>query len=171
MRIKVLIGAICIMIFALIQSTLLDYVTIFNVKPNLLVVFIIITALIRGNIEGAVAGFFSGLMQDIMSGKVLGFYSLLGLYLGLTLGSLNKRLYRENILVAVFFTFVSSMVYELAVYFFGIFIRHQSDFIYAFKSIIVPEAIYNCIISIILYIIVIKFNDKFEDMNKASRKY
>jgi rod shape-determining protein MreD len=170
MKTKIAIYTFLIFFIVIIQSTVLDYIKIYEIKPNLLIVFIICVALLRGNIEGSVIGFFIGLSQDIISGKVLGFYTMLGLYLGLIIGSVNKRLYRENLLVIIFFTFVSSICYELVAYFLSTFMNGRIDFYYPFKSIILPEALYNSGISIFVYILIIKLNDRFNS-SKISRKY
>jgi len=104
-------------------------------------------ALLGSNIEGAVTGFLCGLTQDMLSGRVIGFYALLGLYLGLGIALINKRLYKENVLVAIFTTFVSSIIYEFAVYFFVnvfkgslelIFVRCQLSYFFgaAFETLL-----------------------------------
>lgn len=171
MKIKIFWYTVCIFTIILIQSTILDYIKILNVKPNLMIIFIISVALLSNNVEGAAVGFFTGLSQDIASGKVLGFYSLLGLYLGLIIGSVNKRLYRENVLIIVFFTFISTVVYEMAVSCINIFTNGQIAFLYSLRNIILPEAIYNSIVSIFIYIFIIKLQDRFENIDKYSRKY
>ncbi|MCX7923841.1 MAG: rod shape-determining protein MreD [Clostridia bacterium] len=171
MKIKIFAYTICIFAIILMQSTVFEYVRIYNVKPNLFIVFIVSIALLRGNVEGAVVGFFAGLSQDIMSGKLLGFYSLLGLYLGLLLGSVNKRLYRENILVVIFFTFISTVAYEVVVCVFGLLFITEVDIVYAMKNIILLEALYNCLAAIFIYIIAVKLNHKFEAANSSKRKY
>ena len=171
MKIKILGYAVCIFIIVLIQSTVLDYIKVFNVKPNLLIIFIISVALLSNNIEGAIIGFCTGLSQDIVSGKVLGFYSLLGLYLGLIIGSVNKRLYRENVLIIVFFTFIATVVYETVVCVTNIFTNGQIYFLYSLRNLILPEAIYNSIVSIFIYIFIIKLQDRFENIDKYTRKY
>ncbi|HOA98100.1 MAG TPA: rod shape-determining protein MreD, partial [Acetivibrio saccincola] len=68
MRIKIIGYTLMMVIFGLLQSTVLDYLKIFNVKPNLLMVFIVIVAFLGNNIEGAIVGFFSGLIHDMISG-------------------------------------------------------------------------------------------------------
>jgi rod shape-determining protein MreD len=171
MKLKVLFSGFSILLIILIQTTLLDYVRVFGVKPNLIFVFVVSIALLRGNVEGAVTGFFAGLMQDIVSGKVIGFYALLGIYLGLIMGSVNKRLYRENIFVVIFFTFVSTIAYESVVFFLGVFLKGQWSFIYPFKGIIIPEAIYNAVISIFTYILVIKTDHWIERAGRLPRRY
>lgn len=178
MKIRILTYAVCIFFIILLQSTVLDYIEIYNVKPNLIIIFVVSVALLRGNVEGAVIGFTSGLMQDMLSGKVLGFYSLLGLYLGLIIGSVNKRLYRENLFVILFFTFMSTAFYEFTVFILGSVlpsllgpVRTQVEFIYPLRNVILPEAIYNSIVSIFIYIFVIKMNDRFDEVDKSARKY
>jgi len=171
MKTKVLVYAVCIFVIVLIQSTLLDYFKVFNVKPDLMVIFIVSIALLRGNVEGAIIGFFCGLLQDMVTGKILGFYALLGLYLGLIIGSVNKRLYRENFLVIIFFTFISSVVYEFSVCLFNYFIIGKIDLLFSFEKIIFPESIYNSVVSVLMYIFVFKLNDRFQSTNKVSRKY
>lgn len=171
MRIKVLAYSICIFVITLLQSTIVDHIEIMNVKPNLLLVFIVVVSILRGNVEGAVIGFLCGLCHDIISGKLIGLFALLGMYIGLIIGSVNKRLYRENVLIAVFFTFVSTFVYEFVFYFFNIFLRGKGDLIFPLKNVILPEAIYNSVLSILLFIIVIKLHYAFEDASRISRKY
>ena len=171
MRFKILFYSICILFFLLLQSTLLQYIRIYNVIPNLLVVFIILTALIRGNVEGGVVGFFAGLVLDMMFGKLLGFYALLGMYLGIAVGSVNRRLYRENLVVVVFFTFVASVLYETAVYFLNTFMSGNMSLIFPMTGIILPEALYNSVAAVFLYALVIRMDRRFEETSKAARKY
>lgn len=179
MKVKVFLVFLCIFIITIIQSTVLNYLQVYSVKPNLLIIFVVLFALLRGNLEGAAVGFFAGLAQDVAAGKLLGFYSLLGLYLGLIVGSLNRRLYRENFFVAVFFTFISTAAYELVVYLMHVWGMYFSnpdsrvaiDLLYVLRNKILPEAIYNSVASIFIYIFVIKLNYRFEDLEKPVRKY
>lgn len=171
MRMKIIAYTILIFFAVLIQSSLGSSIRIYGVKPNITITLIVIVALMRGNIEGAVVGFFCGLMQDCVSGTVIGFYALLGLYLGYVIGSINKKLYRENILIAIFLTFVSSIVYEYLVYLLSTFLRAPLGFIEPMTKVILPEAIYNSAISIIIFIIFIKLHMRFEKLDKNARKY
>jgi len=168
-RIKAFVYTVCIFLTALVQSTVLEYFEVFNIKPNLMVVFIVCVALLNGNIEGAVVGFFTGFVYDALFGKMLGFYGLLGLYLGLVIGSLNKRLYRDNPFVVTFFTFVSSLAYEGLVVFFSMFnsiVSGKVDLAYILRNIILPEACYNSVVSILVFIIIAKIIEKFEEVIK-----
>lgn len=171
MKTKVVLFSIYIFVIAIIQTTVLEYIRIFHVKPNLLLVLTVVAGLLEGSVEGAVIGFFTGLAQDIATGKLIGFYALLGMYIGLIAGFINKRLYRENFFVVMFFTFLSTVVYEIAVYFLSAFLKGQMQLLYAFRYIILPEGIYNCIMSVFMFILIVKVKDKVENMGKSVRKY
>lgn len=171
MRYKVITFTASIFLIALIQTTILNYISVFNVKPNLLMIFVIAVALLRGNVEGAVVGFFCGLVQDATSGSIFGLYTLLGMYTGLIIGSVNKRLYRENFFVIIFFTFISTAVYEFSVYILRTFDFNQANLLYSLRSVVLPEAIYNGIASIFIYIIVIRMNYRLEAREKSARRY
>jgi len=171
MRIRVIAYSILIFLTVLIQSTLTDFIKIYDVKPNLTIAVIVCVAFRRNTIEGAIVGFFCGLIQDAVSGRVIGFYALLGLYLGVIIGKSNKKLNKENALIAIFLTFVSTIVYEYVVYFFTTVFRAPLDFIYPFKNIILTEVIYNSVISIIAFIIVNRIHKKIERYEKNSRRY
>jgi len=151
-----------------------NYIEIFGVKPNLVIVFIVSVALLRSNAEGMAVGFFTGISQDLLFGRVIGLHALLGLYPGLIIGSVNKRLYRENFFVIIFFTFISTVAYESAVYLyhgFGAIINGRADLLYAIRAVVFPEAVYNSAVSVFVYIFVFRLNDIFEDISKAARKY
>ena len=171
MKLKILVYAFFLLLLLLLQSTLLGYVRIYNVKPNLLVIFIVCVALLRGNVEGASVGFFAGILLDMTFGKFLGFYALLGMYLGLAVGSVNRRLYRENYLVVVFFTFIATILYEAAVYILSTFMTGNMELVLPLTVKILPEALYNSVVSIFIFALVIKMNHKFEENVKIARKY
>lgn len=168
---RALVYGICIVIILILQSTVAGKIEIFGVKPNLMLIFIVSVALIGGSVQGAAVGFALGLMQDIMSGKLIGFYSLLGMYLGLIMGTVNKRLYRENFFIIIFFTFVSTIIYEGLVYFLNTFLKGTFDMGGAFANVIFPEAIYNMVASVFIYLIVVKINQKMEIVEEEARKH
>jgi len=95
----------------ILQTTLIQYMELWGVKPNLMLIIIICFSLLRGSVGGAVIGLFSGILMDFFAAEVFGLHSLLCMYTGVVTGSLSSRFVRENYLVAVLFTFVLSFVY------------------------------------------------------------
>lgn len=171
MKRKIFFYLLFIILFLVLQTTLLDYVAIYGIKPNLIITFVIVASLVRGNIEGGTVGFFSGLALDLLFGSVVGFYALLGMYLGIAAGSVNRRLFRENLLVVLFFTFVYSVVYEAAVYTLNTIMGGNMELLYPLTRIILPEAAYNCVAAVLLYALVIRMDRRFADTGKIARKY
>ncbi|NLK87278.1 MAG: rod shape-determining protein MreD [Clostridiaceae bacterium] len=171
MKRKILFYFFFIILFLVLQTTLVRFVSIYGVIPNLLIVFTIVTAVLRNSTEGSAVGFFTGLCIDMQFGSVLGFYALLGLYLGMAAGTISKRVYRENLMIVVFLTFVYSIAYEAAVYLIYNLMNADIQIVYAFTNVILPEALYNCVISILLFPLVLKAGRKFDTPGAAARKY
>lgn len=178
MKPKMVVYVLCMLLVIILQTTLLNYIEIFGVKANLIIVFTICTALLRGGTAGAASGFFTGLFQDILTGKVLGVYALLGMYLGFLSGLINKRLYKDNLIVIFFFTFISSAVYEFAVYGFGIMApillgidTGNIGIAHALVRVILPESAYNSILAVFIYLLLTKLLKVPEPMERPQRKY
>jgi rod shape-determining protein MreD len=171
MKRKVIFYSFFILVFLLLQTTLLHYAAILGVIPNILVVFVIITGLLRGNTEGGIVGFFAGMGIDLLFGGVLGFYALLGLYLGIAAGSVSRRLFRENLLVAVFFTFVYSVLYESLIYVINNIMSGNMQFMFALTDVILPESVYNSIIAVLVFPFLIRAERWFEGRESNVRKY
>ena len=93
MRMKVFIYTLGIFIIILVQTTVLDYIKINDIKPNLILVYTVCSSILEGSTGGALIGLFAGLTQDIVAGKTLGFYAILGMYLGAISGLANKMLF------------------------------------------------------------------------------
>lgn len=147
-----------------IQTTIPEYAKMFGVKPNLILVFTICAALVNGSTGGAVIGACAGLAIDLMSGKLLGMNALLGMYAGVTVGLVNKRIFRNNIFVLLLSVFTTSVVYEGLIYFFNFFFKTGTTALSLdpFIRTILPEALYNCIVSLIMYWIISVVNRRFE---------
>lgn len=171
MKIKILFYSFFIFLFLALQTTLLDYASVYGVKPNILIVFIIVAALLRGNVEGGAVGFFAGLAIDMSFGSALGFYALLGFYLGIAAGSVNRRLFRDNLLVVLFFTFIYSIAYESMVYIINNIMSGNLQLLYPLTRVILPEAVYNCAVSVLIYPLVIKADRLLSKEKKMTRNY
>jgi rod shape-determining protein MreD len=172
MRKKIIINAVSIFILILVQTTILDYIKIKGIKPNLILIYIICMSILEGSKGGAVIGFLAGLLQDVVSGKILGLYSLFSMYLGAIVGFASKKLYKDNILVVVVFTFFLTVSYECGIYFCSrIGNLRSQDFYYIFKWRAFPEALYNSVFSVLMYFLLVKANSKIDFESKTTKRY
>lgn len=158
---------VLIVIFNIIfQSTLIQEVAIGGISFNLLVITVVSFSLIRGKIEGAIIGFFIGLMQDIFFGSVIGFYTLLYLYLGYFSGFLNRTLYKENILIPIFVIAAGDFILNFFIYIATYLFRGRTDLPYYFLNIILPELVYTVFAAIFIYKLYLLINDKLEFLER-----
>lgn len=162
LKYKILVNLVLIVFIMLLQTTLIDFIKIKNVRPNLILVYIICSSILEGSTGGGVIGFFAGLTQDVLSGKFLGFYALLGMYTGVIAGTANRRLQKENVIVALFFNFFLTIIYEFAVYFLSNLGQQITNVTYIFKNILFVEALYNGGLSLIVHYLIAKISKKFE---------
>ena len=94
MKYRIMAAIVLVWTAAFFQSTLLEYIEIFSVRPNLLIVLTVVVALLRSPVESAVMGLFFGLAMDILMGKTMGWYALLFLLITVPISLVNEKLYR-----------------------------------------------------------------------------
>lgn len=136
---------------AFIQSTLFENIRLFNVKPNLLIVLMVIVALLRSTHESAIMGLCFGLCMDILMGKAMGWYALLFFLMSVPISNINDKLYRDKFLVLLSFTFLSTVLIETSFFLIFFLFKDYSRLPYAFSTIILPEAVINSILILPLF--------------------
>jgi rod shape-determining protein MreD len=122
--------------------------------------------LMRGNKEGMWVGFFCGLLIDIFFGFYLGVYALLYMYIGYFNGMFQKRFYPDDIKLPMILIGSSDVINNIIIYLVMFLMRKRTDFLYYFTSIIIPELIYTMVITIFLYFILLKINQRLEEYEK-----
>lgn len=160
MRNKIILYTILIFTFVTIQVTLLNFISIFGITPNLVIILIVSISLLQGRIDGAAVGFFVGLCLDAVIGIALGYHALIGMLLGLALGNINKRLFKENVFIMAIFTFISTIFFESAIIFASYLYSIKIDFFLTLRSIILPEAIINSILGAFVFFVIVQINRK-----------
>lgn len=169
MKRKVIVAIIIIACY-LLQSTLFQTLSFAGISPNLLIVVTSAFGFMRGQKEGTWIGLFCGLCMDIFSGSTLGFYALLYMYVGFLNGYFRKLFYPEDIKLPMLLISGSDLVYNLAVYFFMFLFRGKFEFGFYLINIIIPELVYTMLVTIVLYMILLKINQKLELIEKRSAK-
>ena len=157
-----LIISICFVL----QTTTFQALSLANIAPNLLIIVVASFGLMRGKTEGMYIGFFSGLLIDIFFGFYLGVYALLYMYVGYVTGLFQKRYYPEDIKLPLLIISASDLVANLIIYVILFLTRSRYDFGYYFGNVIIPELVYTTIITIFLYLLLLKINQKLEAYEK-----
>ena len=169
MRRKIVLFII-ITICYLLQTTIFHWFSFANIVPNLMIIVVSSFGFMRGKKEGMWVGFFCGLLVDIFCGFYLGIYALIYMYVGFINGIFQKKFYPDDIKLPMLLIGSSDIAANLVVYFVMFLFRRRFDFLYYLKSIILPEFVYTMVITIFLYIILLKINQKLEASEKRRAK-
>ena len=159
-----LIIAVCY----LLQSTVFQALSFASISPNLMIVVVSAFGFMRGKKEGLWIGFFTGLLLDIFTGSILGFYALLYMYVGYFNGLFRKMFYPEDIKLPMLLIAVSDFSCSLIIYFLLFLFRGKFDILYYLLNIMIPELVYTMVVTIFLYFIILKINQKLETIEKRS---
>ena len=167
MRRKIIVFLL-IAVCYLLQTTLFSALSFASISPNLLIIVVSAFGFMRGKKEGLFIGFFCGLLLDIWNGGILGFYSLVYMYIGYINGMFRKLFYPEDIKLPMLLIAGSDLSCNLFIYFILFLFRNRYDFSYYFLHIMIPELVYTMVITIFLYFIILKINQRLEVIEKRS---
>ncbi|MDF2987917.1 MAG: rod shape-determining protein MreD [Eubacterium sp.] len=169
MRGKIILYTILIFILVTTQVTFLNFIEIFGVRPNLIIILIVSIALLEGRSHGAAVGFFAGLCLDAVVGVALGYHALIGMLLGVLLGNINRRFFKENMIVMIICTFISTFFYESAVVVVSYTLGLKINFLETAKAVILPEAALNSIFGVIVFFLIVRINRKLSSLDVKNK--
>ena len=163
------IVTICIIIVCfLLECTLFQHLAFASITPNLLIVVTSSFGFMRGKKEGMMVGFISGLLIDIMFSELIGFYALIYTLLGYANGFFRKIFYADDIKLPLILIATSDFLYGNIVCIFMFIMRSRFHYFYYLRTIIIPELIYTILITIVLYQIILRIDQKLESEEKRS---
>ncbi|NLC76806.1 MAG: rod shape-determining protein MreD [Clostridia bacterium] len=133
-----------------LEATLFNNLTIWGVKPDLLLILVIIYALFRGSVPGAQLGFFYGLVEDLLLGNFVGLNAAGKMLVGYGIGWGEKRFFKDNLFVPVFTVSVGTVAF-LFLYVLLYSIVSGTGHFTAFRQMALPLALYNTLIGTVVY--------------------
>jgi rod shape-determining protein MreD len=98
----------------LLQSTVLRWVALKGVKPDLALIVLVFVAVRRGSMAAQVSGFLAGLLEDSLSLSPLGFNALLRTVLGFFYGLTAGSIFVDPLLMPVLLILVATILKGLA---------------------------------------------------------
>ena len=156
-------------IIYLLQANLFSWFNITGVKPNLFVILTLIIGLFAGRKLGIAFGIFFGLIIDFLINKSIGIASIMLGLTGIIGGYLDKNFSKDSRITMITMIVITTLIYELGTIILNLFINDSKIVIwYVLKNLII-ELIYNSIITIIIYPIIIKFGYILEETFKTNK--
>lgn len=150
--------AALILVLSVLQTTLIDYISILGVVPNLLLVSSICYCLIRGDFKSIIFGSIVGAVLDLLSGHMVGMNMILCTLCALLSANLYESLFNNNSFVAAVFVLWISALFEFLVYAFYFLFWKEGEFVFALVHRILPFGVYNAAIAFIIYPIMRKIS-------------
>jgi len=155
---KILLKSAIIVVALLIQLTLINSITILGLKPDLIMIVVVVFSLMKGEKEGTISGFASGLLQDIFSIGLLGINAFAKTVIGFTCGILKEKIFYEHILFLIpIITFIASLIQSILIFLllraFGI----EYSLAWSLKQVALPEALYSSLLSPFIFLAINKF--------------
>lgn len=169
MRRKIVI-ALMIFVCFILQTTLMPSIKLGSVAPNLCIILTSSYGFMRGKKSGLLVGFFCGILTDIFFGDIIGLYALIYMYIGFLNGFFHQIFFPEDIKLPLALIMSSDFVYGIVVYALMFLLKGSFHFGYYFTRIIIPEMIYTIILTVLVYPINLKINQKFDQIEKRSEK-
>ncbi len=145
-----------ILMAGLLQSTAATRVKIYGVKPDLVLILLVVGTLIYGSRSGLVWAFIGGLVLDVFSGGPMGASSLALMAAVLLAGVGHRTLSRFNVLVPIGALALGTAVYGaaylalLTVLQYLRVTQHSLPLWTTVQNILVPALIYNTTLMVLI---------------------
>lgn len=142
-----------LLIISVLQPTVMGWIEIFGITPDMFLIFVVCAGLLRGMWDGAICGFVFGLVLDLIIGRMIGLNAALYMYAGLITGVLkDKYINSDSAVTNGVFVLGSTLVCGLLHFIAYNMAWDNIGFFMALIRIIIPKAIYTAAISFILYV-------------------
>lgn len=137
----------------ILQSTILPYMPILGVVPNISLLVVITISLYKGKLYGGIIGIIIGLIQDILFSPIIGLNAFIFFFAGYLIGLIENKLIKDNIIIPILLSIIGTLYYNFTYYIFMFFLSHEIEFLSFAKDVLLIETIYNSVLIVPIYII------------------
>lgn len=160
---------ITFIIIYLLHSNLFTWFKIAGVMPNLFVIFVLFIGLYAHKFMGVTYGIIFGLVLDLFIGKKVGITAIMLGIVGIIGMLFDKNFSKENRITLIVMVMASTIIFEVGEYILSYFINQTEIEILPFVEIVLIEAVYNALLTIILYPLIQKAGNKIETEYKGNK--
>lgn len=126
--------------------------TVFGVKPDMLLIIIVLLGFEFGSFEAIIYGFLAGFAQDIISSGALGMNALVYLNIGFAAGAIRARITKSLPTVLVF-TFTATIVKSILYFVVNSFSFDTSITLDFFRKQLFFETVLNTILAPLFFLL------------------
>jgi rod shape-determining protein MreD len=138
---------LAILLCLLLQATLAPRIAFGQIAPDFVILAVLVFALYRGAVYGAILGFAVGFLQDLGTPEMLGLNALTKTLLGFTIGRVGAKTFPENALF-LFGLFVASALCHDIVYLVIFKWPHMGSALLMILVAAIPSALYTALFGV-----------------------
>lgn len=157
------------LILYFLQVNFFNWFTIAGISPNLFVILVLFLGLFAGKRVGVPMGIFLGILLDFFASKKIGISAIMLGIIGIIAGILDKNFSKDSRMTIILMTILSTAIYEVGIYILNYIIVSTNIEIILFVKILLIEAIYNAILTVILYPILQKAGYYIEEVFRGKQ--
>ncbi|MDY7041187.1 MAG: rod shape-determining protein MreD [Chloroflexota bacterium] len=131
---------------ALIQSTVLPYVTIIGMKPELMLLVVVSWSLLRGAREGMAWAFIGGMFLDMLSGAPFGTITVALLLVSFLSGLGESTIFRTHIVLPLVASLLTTVAYDLTIMLILVLTGRPVAWLDSMMHVVLPSAVVNTLL-------------------------
>lgn len=146
-------------LFVIVQQAFFWRFSIAGIVPDIVFVYIVCFSLIRNEVESIIIALFTGIIRDSFFPGVFGINTIVYIITAYLVGLIQKRIYKDSVIIPIFVNFGATYLKGLINFAFFYLLSYKFDFSRFALDKNLIESIYNSLLSIIIYRIILKYND------------
>jgi rod shape-determining protein MreD len=160
---NVYLSFLLLSILALLQSTILPYLKVLGVQPDLVLLVVVSWSLLSGAEEGMLWALIGGLALDILSSARLGTHTLPLLLISFLAGLWHRGIVRLDVLVPFLAIPVATIVYQSAMVALLKLMGWPGTWGASFRHAIVPTTLLNTLLMPVVYVLMRRIHHRTHD--------
>lgn len=146
-----------LLVAMVLQVAIAPHFAIGGIVPNPLLLLSIAVALLEGPRAGMISGFAAGFAFDLLGSGPIGPTALVLCIVGYVTGSLQANMFAEGWKLPVTVVFIASLVAEVTYALVLAVLGTDIQFFAKFTSVILPSAVYNGLLSLMVFPVLARF--------------
>ena len=126
--------------------------------------------LFKGRMWGMLTGLGCGLLLDSFSGGVLGYYTLIFIYIGYFNGIFTRVLAHDMVVMPVLLCSANELIYSVYIYVFSFLLFGRVNIADYIKNLALPELLITAIATIIAYGVIMTVDRHLTEAEKKGEK-
>ena len=167
---RFIVSIILIILCFLLQTTFFKGLAFGGIVPNLLIIITSSFGFMRGRRPGLSSDFSADFWRIFFFGNVIGLNAMIYMYIGYANGKFHQIFFPDDIKLPLFLILASDLAYGFLYYVTLFLMRCRFQIGFYFLHIILPEAVYTILITLLLYPLVLKINKMLEESERRSER-